>query len=408
MSSSSDEDSGSDDFSLPSAQPGQALDWTCEEQANLDQALLLHPAERFPTAVERYIVVAAQVPTRTSRDVALRISWLTSQQNLQRAQPADPKRRTALPSAVVQPVGPPVAPSKIGLRSSARASSVKKEATGTQPPIFSTESSYQPGSLPPPLAVPLLPSLSASCLYQSSSPPTNSNSSDDACIDIIGAVAAATGMQQRGGGALSSSSEEPPLLEVVAMHGGSASTDSGSMEPSLLSAVQLLMEQNYAILNNFKANMEQCRVVENTELLVRLRDNVMSCLGHMGSMGGPVSSMPPLPVQLNLELANKFLPPKIIMGHPMAGLPPFSFNPSLGHPLMMPPAPPPGLLPLPPHMMMMPPPPPPELPIPAGMVPSTSPRSFIVPAGMVPQQSVPLMRPNSGEVQPQPSIKLEQ
>ena len=385
---SSDGDSGSDYGEEAGVQ--SVSDWTQEELAVLDQALFLYPAEQCSSFVERCILVAAQCPTKSARDVALRISNTSSDRS--RLQPGgDHKQRrtVVVPSRTgSQALHNQKAPG--GLRASSRANSTRREGapqppstdTSTQPPA---SISSQPLSLPPPLSAPLLPSLSASCLYPPPSPPTNSNSSDDACIDIISAVAAAQQQEQQ---RPSSSSEDHGSLEGAAMHGN-------------LSAIQALMEQNYSILNTFKSNMEQCRMVENTDLLVRLRDNVLSCLGHMDCMGGPATSLPPLPVQLNLDLANKFLPPKMMM--PPGMLPPFSFNPSVGPSLMMPSAAPPqGMIPvqsglppgfMPPHMMMMQPQIPRE--IPAGMVPSTSPPPLILPPGMLPQQPVPLMRPPS-------------
>ncbi len=69
-----------------------------------------------------------------------------------------------------------------------------------------------------------------------------------------------------------------------------------------------LLEQNYQILNQYKQNMQQYKVHENTELLVRFRDNILTILGQMSSMSGLMQHMPPLPVHLNQELANSFLP----------------------------------------------------------------------------------------------------
>lgn len=116
-----------------------------------------------------------------------------------------------------------------------------------------------------------------------------------------------------------------------------------------------LLESNYALLNQFKANMQACRVHENTDLLVRFRDNILSILGMMNAMGGVMADMPPLPVRMNVELANNFLP--------KAGMPAF-----MPPPLGMVAPPPPSMYhhPLPhaglnghhhPHAMHWPPPP---------------------------------------------------
>jgi hypothetical protein len=62
-------------------------------------------------------------------------------------------------------------------------------------------------------------------------------------------------------------------------------------------------------------------------------------------MGGYMSQMPPLPVQLNTELANKFLPPKGMPAFSPIGMPALPFPPvavgmgaasAMMHPTMMP------------------------------------------------------------------------
>ena len=64
--------------------------------------------------------------------------------------------------------------------------------------------------------------------------------------------------------------------------------------------------------------MLACKVAENTELLARIRDNIVAIMSRMGSMPGIMRQMSPLPVSLNFELANKILPPQ----QPPQALPP--------------------------------------------------------------------------------------
>jgi hypothetical protein len=52
--------------------------WEPEEQARLEELLAEYPAERSATSAERYINIAACLPTKTSRDVALRVRWMMS------------------------------------------------------------------------------------------------------------------------------------------------------------------------------------------------------------------------------------------------------------------------------------------------------------------------------------------
>ena len=69
-----------------------------------------------------------------------------------------------------------------------------------------------------------------------------------------------------------------------------------------------LLEQNYLILNQYKQNMQQYKVNENTSLLVQFRDNILAILNQMSCMTGLMQHMPDLPVRLNEDLANSFLP----------------------------------------------------------------------------------------------------
>merc|ERR1711916_404340 len=49
---------------------------------------------------------------------------------------------------------------------------------------------------------------------------------------------------------------------------------------------------------------------ENTDLLLKFRDNLMKAQGAMGSIGGVMKSMPPLPAQVNTQLVRSVLPSK--------------------------------------------------------------------------------------------------
>jgi len=72
--------------------------------------------------------------------------------------------------------------------------------------------------------------------------------------------------------------------------------------------VAYLLDANLSILNQFRTNMASFKVHENTQLLVQFRDNILQILHAMDAMGGVMSQLPPLPVRLNVDLANNFLP----------------------------------------------------------------------------------------------------
>lgn len=64
---------------LPPASWGVSLDWTDEEQRALEAAMAQFPPERASVA-ERYIKIAAMLPRKSVRDVALRARWTLQQQ----------------------------------------------------------------------------------------------------------------------------------------------------------------------------------------------------------------------------------------------------------------------------------------------------------------------------------------
>ena len=178
------------------------------------------PCCRFPAdkcaGVERYIRIAALLPRKGARDVALRIRWLATN-------PHPAKKRQA---------------------SDADGSKQRAQQAGRQrgQSIFSIQPSFGSG--------------------------------------------AANGRPYSSGPGM----DEP----------GSA--------PGMTSPVAQLLEQNYAILNQFKQNMAQYKVNQNTELLIRYRDNLKAILSQMNAMQGVMQQMPPLPVRMNIELASSFLP----------------------------------------------------------------------------------------------------
>jgi hypothetical protein len=68
-----------------------------------------------------------------------------------------------------------------------------------------------------------------------------------------------------------------------------------------------LLGENMHVINQVRHNLSQCRVQENLELFKQVRDNVLKIYGTMQRTSGIMSHMPPLPVQLNEQLANVVL-----------------------------------------------------------------------------------------------------
>lgn len=100
--------------------------------------------------------------------------------------------------------------------------------------------------------------------------------------------------------------------------GGAAGGAEGAMDGGPGGTVAQLLQNNFDIITNIRNNMHQFKVNENTELLVRMRDNTLRILASMKQSEGVMSQMPELPVKMNLDLANSFLPKVMGQAPPMA------------------------------------------------------------------------------------------
>eukprot|EP00798_Chlamydomonas_sp_ICE-L_P008317 gene8317-1592_t len=221
-------------------------DWSNEEQTKLAESLVRYAAHKF-TPGERYMHLAAQLPNRTARDVALRVKWL------------DQHSRSNQPKASQSSAGPilliPPAQQLAGLPKECA-----KGAAGQ-------------ASLP----------------SYSNRPQPSTRSPSDEATDLndpftSGLAALASGIQ----------------LEANAHQ---------SADP-MLAPMNALMRANFSILDQFKVNMASYKVVETAELLMKFRDNLSSMMGSLNELttSGHLVEMAQLPVKPNLDLANSFLP----------------------------------------------------------------------------------------------------
>lgn len=188
------------------AQWNISLDWTEEEQRTFEAGLARYPPAM--DAPQRYVKLAASLPRKSVRDVALRARWRVNQQLL--------KKRKGLEQQLAAPA--------------ARKHGLPLGAPGVPAPAY-------PGAA-------LLPPL----------PPDSA------------------------GGAI----VEGPIAQ--------------------------LLDANFSILGQFRSNMGAFKVAENTQLLAAFRDNILAVINQMEAMGGVMAQMPPLPVRMNVDLANSFLP----------------------------------------------------------------------------------------------------
>jgi len=218
---------------------GVGKDWTEEEQKTLQQQLQQlqqqPPEQRNINSVERCLRIAALLPHKTARDVALRIRWMLTQQDS---------------AATLLPVNRPTRPRsrrKGSRQSSFRISQATKGADSDGEQVSEGDGSCGPRS-------------------------GHGN-----------ALAAMTGCYNP----RAASCTEPFVDQQQQWGCGKAGPGSCEQLPVDPSAViSSFLNQNYAILASFKANMMQCKVVENTELLLQYRDNMLAAIESMDAMPG--------------------------------------------------------------------------------------------------------------------------
>lgn len=86
-------------------------------------------------------------------------------------------------------------------------------------------------------------------------------------------------------------------------------SDDGIPNEAIGGTAGQLLEQNSQIISQIKANFNNaCKLQENTDLLVRFRDNILAISNSIKDMPGITNPMPPLPVMLNVELGEAVLP----------------------------------------------------------------------------------------------------
>ncbi len=95
-----------------------ALDWTEEEQRALEAGLQRYPPEHFDL-VQRYVKIAAMLPRKSVRDVALRARWTINQQLLKKRKPGElptgaavggAKKPLGAPGGLLPPKAPQIPP----------------------------------------------------------------------------------------------------------------------------------------------------------------------------------------------------------------------------------------------------------------------------------------------------------
>ncbi|KAJ0248159.1 Uncharacterized protein HA466_0165110 [Hirschfeldia incana] len=76
----------------------------------------------------------------------------------------------------------------------------------------------------------------------------------------------------------------------------------------LSDAVMALLQQNAQAFSQISYNLSAFKLQDNISLFYQARNNISAILTDMKEMPGIMSRMPPLPVSINNDLANRLLP----------------------------------------------------------------------------------------------------
>ncbi|CAN0827120.1 hypothetical protein LINGRAHAP2_LOCUS892 [Linum grandiflorum] len=194
---------------------GLAVDWSVEEQYRLEEGLQKYSDE---PSIMRYVKIAATLPDKTVRDVALRCRWMT------------------------------VSESEENLMNTMLAERSTIESISIQDKLLESSSKMNMSS-------PLGQNLS---VY-------------------------------------------PVMMQNV--------NQTGSLPFQGISGTSRhLLEQNIEAFSQISANISAFKFEDNIDLFCRTRNNITAILNDMSEMPGIMSHMPPLPVSVNDDLANSFLP----------------------------------------------------------------------------------------------------
>jgi len=84
----------------------------------------------------------------------------------------------------------------------------------------------------------------------------------------------------------------------------------GEKQNAAYTPITDVLDQNLVVIKQIQQNMMHNKVRENTDLLLKFRDNLMKAHGAMAGIGGIMKQMPPLPAQVNTQLLQSVLPAK--------------------------------------------------------------------------------------------------
>jgi len=84
----------------------------------------------------------------------------------------------------------------------------------------------------------------------------------------------------------------------------------GEKANQLYASITEVLDRNIVVIKQIQQNMMHNKVRENTDLLLKFRENLIKAQGVMTNTGGIMKQMPPLPAQVNQQLVQAVLPAK--------------------------------------------------------------------------------------------------
>mmetsp|Transcript_11276 Transcript_11276/g.21345 ORF Transcript_11276/g.21345 Transcript_11276/m.21345 type:complete len:290 (+) Transcript_11276:249-1118(+) len=251
---------------------GDSEDWTSAEQTALEQMLVTHPDTGKLQSVHRYIAIsrglAAAGVSKPLRSIVLRVRWTRERDGGRKRKPED-----------------------AGTKKAARPPRSEREPRG--------QSIFSMGMWPPP----------------NGHPPSGATGAADANPQ----ASAAPAMPMSVGGLHAAPSPGGMAGPGMPLNGSLNTAQYAASIPhledhgadsigNLSGQTAQLLEQNLEVISQVRNHWAAHRVHENGPHLSQMRDNLLQVLNCMASMPGVMAQMPPLPVQLNIELASHILP----------------------------------------------------------------------------------------------------
>ncbi|MEW5303411.1 MAG: hypothetical protein WDW36_006107 [Sanguina aurantia] len=250
-------------------------EWTPQEQLRLVEVLSRYPVEKH-SALERYLHVAAILPNKSTRDVAHRVHSM---------QQLSLDGRTRAPTA-----------EELRLRAAQQQQAAIAMSASRQPSLPTPFSRLAINRPPTPPLVPLHPNIRRLPTSVLPALPPGGLLPAARLTTLLPSAPAPVG---------SGSSLRSTEAAIPALMPGSATSEAAD---AATAAITTALDGNYVLLQSIKENMIAFNVSDNTDLLVRFRDNLLIAQLHLNSATGVLGSMPQLPVSINLDLAARFLP----------------------------------------------------------------------------------------------------